>query len=243
MLLTIHQPNLFPRLKILQKLALVDVWVVLDDVQFSKSDYQHRTFIVPNANKKKPMWFTLPVHLPNGSITKINEIELAEHDPINKIEKELNNSFINNPDLVQDKNIILKKLRCGKKDLISICINSTLALLNIAGYNPKILYASDLNVENTGKTQRQVDFCKRLGMDIYLSDSGGVRYIQENLFELANISLLWQIWHSPQSEEATSIIKYIRNGSSLNLLARSRKEFIDVVSSSVISRKKNINEV
>ncbi|WP_324603507.1 WbqC family protein [Streptomyces sp. SPB074] len=38
----IHQPNLFPRLPTLAKLFTADYWIVLDDVQFTRRDYQHR---------------------------------------------------------------------------------------------------------------------------------------------------------------------------------------------------------
>ncbi|WP_262505732.1 WbqC family protein [Streptomyces sp. TRM68367] len=41
----IHQPNLFPRLSTLAKLYAADRWIVLDDVQFARRDYQHRARI------------------------------------------------------------------------------------------------------------------------------------------------------------------------------------------------------
>ncbi|WP_411977315.1 WbqC family protein [Streptomyces decoyicus] len=42
-LCAIHQPNLFPRLSTLAKLFAADCWIVLDDVRFTRRDYQHRT--------------------------------------------------------------------------------------------------------------------------------------------------------------------------------------------------------
>lgn len=41
-LCAIHQPNLFPRLSTLAKLFVADCWIVLDEVQFTCRDYQHR---------------------------------------------------------------------------------------------------------------------------------------------------------------------------------------------------------
>ena len=38
----IHQPNFFPRLSTLAKLFTADIWIILDDVQFARRDYQHR---------------------------------------------------------------------------------------------------------------------------------------------------------------------------------------------------------
>ncbi|WP_435192546.1 WbqC family protein [Streptomyces sp. NRRL F-5630] len=41
-LCAIHQPNLFPRLTTLAELFAADYWIVLDDVRFTRRDYQHR---------------------------------------------------------------------------------------------------------------------------------------------------------------------------------------------------------
>ncbi len=41
-LCAIHQPNFLPRLTTLAKLFAADYWIVLDDVQFTRRDYQHR---------------------------------------------------------------------------------------------------------------------------------------------------------------------------------------------------------
>ncbi|MFE7111305.1 WbqC family protein [Streptomyces sp. NPDC057575] len=37
----IHQPNLLPRLSTVAKILAADVWIVLDDVQFARRDFQH----------------------------------------------------------------------------------------------------------------------------------------------------------------------------------------------------------
>ncbi|MCQ8769774.1 WbqC family protein [Streptomyces telluris] len=42
-LCAILQPNFFPRLSTLATLFAADYWIVLDDVQFTRRDYQHRT--------------------------------------------------------------------------------------------------------------------------------------------------------------------------------------------------------
>jgi len=45
LLCAIHQPNFFPRLSTLAKLFTADIWVILDDVQFTRRDYQHRCLV------------------------------------------------------------------------------------------------------------------------------------------------------------------------------------------------------
>jgi hypothetical protein len=45
LLCAIQQPNFFPRLSTLAKLFTADIWVILDDVQFTRRDYQHRCLV------------------------------------------------------------------------------------------------------------------------------------------------------------------------------------------------------
>ena len=67
MLCAIHQPNFLPRLSTLAKLYAADIWIILDDVQFTRRDYQHRCYLAPVADACLPgCWLTLPVHLPGG---------------------------------------------------------------------------------------------------------------------------------------------------------------------------------
>ncbi|MEU6485676.1 WbqC family protein [Streptomyces sp. NPDC046887] len=65
-LCAIHQPNLFPRLSTLAKLYAADCWIVLDDVQFARRDYQHRARLAALRDPRQRQWLTLPTRLPSG---------------------------------------------------------------------------------------------------------------------------------------------------------------------------------
>lgn len=54
----IHQPNYLPWLGYFHKIARSDVFVFLDDVQFSKNGYCNRVQILQNG---KPRWLSIPV--------------------------------------------------------------------------------------------------------------------------------------------------------------------------------------
>jgi hypothetical protein len=70
LLCAIHQPNFLPRLSTLAKLYAADIWIILDDVQFTRRDYQHRCYLAPVPDARLPgRWLTLPVHLPGGRET------------------------------------------------------------------------------------------------------------------------------------------------------------------------------
>ena len=236
MIVAIHQPNLFPRLKILQKIALADIWVVLDNVQFCQREYQNRTLIVPKD--KKAFWCTIPVHLPFGQSTKINQVEFATSDSVEKISRMLKYNLMNNNRKVYLCKKILGKMDYYSNNFVDFTVASTTTLLDIAGIYPKVIYASQLGTIRTEKNERLVDLCKAVGGDIYIADSGGAKYINEDIFYDNGITLLWQTWETPQVKSALLLKDTIRNSSSINLLMRSEQDFIDSVVQSQISRKR-----
>ncbi len=238
MIAVIHQPNLFPRLKVLQKLALADVWIVLDDVQFAQREYQNRMMLIPNHGQAAPFWCTLPVKLPFGQATNINDVVLADNDSMKKVEKTILFSFIAGAEFKQDREELLKGLRLTGTDLVEFGIASTTGLLRLAGFEPMIIRSSSLHVSVANKSSRLVEICKRVDATTYISDSGGANYLEERSFHEAGIDLLWHVWRAPMGTRSQELAAYIRNGSGLNLLTRSRQEFIEAVANCFVSRQR-----
>jgi len=58
MILAAHQPQFMPWLGYLDKMRHCDVFVILDDVQFKKNEWQNRNRI---WSKTGPQWLTVPV--------------------------------------------------------------------------------------------------------------------------------------------------------------------------------------
>ena len=62
MIITAHQPAYLPWLGLIHKIAISDVYVFLDNVQFEKNSFTNRNKI-KTANG--PIWLTVPVFLKN----------------------------------------------------------------------------------------------------------------------------------------------------------------------------------
>lgn len=71
----IHQPNYLPWLGYFHKISRSDVFVFLDDVQFSKNGYCNRVQILQNG---RPRWLSVPVSHKFGEA--IDQITLAQPD-------------------------------------------------------------------------------------------------------------------------------------------------------------------
>ena len=63
MKVAIHQPNYFPWIGYFYKMSLADVFVVLDDSQYSKNGYQNRVKIKTPTGS---VWMTQPVCVPQS---------------------------------------------------------------------------------------------------------------------------------------------------------------------------------
>ena len=59
MKIAIHQPEHFPYMGFFQKMEAADMFVILDDVQFTKGNFQHRNRLLNNMCKEE--WFTIPL--------------------------------------------------------------------------------------------------------------------------------------------------------------------------------------
>lgn len=239
MIAVIHQPNLFPRLKVLQKIALADVWIVLDDVQFAQREYQNRMLLVPDHGQCQPYWCTLPVTLPSGQATHIDDVLLVDKDPSKTIEKAaLSFCFKATAEFRQDRERLLDSIRLTEPNLVDLGITTTVEMLRIAGFEPAIVRSSSYDVNVTNKSLRLVQLCKQAKATTYVSDSGGTNYLEEELFDQGDIDILWHIWHAPPGTRSLELGSQIRNCSGLNLLARSRQEFIETIASCSVSRQR-----
>lgn len=75
MIVAVHQPNYLPWLGYFAKIAQADVFVLLDDVQFSKGSYTNRVQI---ARSGAGVWLTLPVRHEFGAA--IDAVQVARDD-------------------------------------------------------------------------------------------------------------------------------------------------------------------
>jgi len=238
MIVAIHQPNLFPRLKVLQKLALADVWIVLDDVQFAQREYQNRALIVPNHGTGAPHWLSLPVTLPFGRSTRINDVAMDEGVCWRKLEHALTYSFVATPEFRPHRDALMRTLRQASANLIDLGVASAMSLLQLAGVAPRVVRSSDLRLPDCTRSSRLALLCEAIGADAYLSGSGGAQYMEPESFERLGVKQLWQEWRAPQGPAAQEIGIHIRDSSALNLLARSHAEFCSAVVAGDYTRRR-----
>lgn len=180
----IHQPNLLPRLSTLAKLYAAHVWVVLDDVQFARQDYQHRARLGALHVPERQQWLSLETHLPNGRATLIRDAQLS--DPERAIRRLLQlpaQHYHMSSHWPQVQAALAASVVPGGGNVgtAAIAEASTVALLRHLGWRGTVVRSSDL-ASSSGRSARLADLTVAVGADTYLCGTGGMRYLDNRPF-------------------------------------------------------------
>jgi hypothetical protein len=180
----IHRAKLFPRLATLAKIYTADTWLVLDDVQFTRRDYQHRCRLAALNDPTRQQWLTLPVHLPNGQTTLINHVILAEPDRCPKLITRLIAQYYSKsphwPTLRDILDTLIPTITTGAK-LATVAETSTRLLLDVLDWTGVITHASAYPTSQE-RSQRLADLTHTTGAHTYLCGTGGARYLNTRPF-------------------------------------------------------------
>lgn len=168
MRVTVHQPEHFPYLGFFQKMQAADLFVILDDVQYTKNNFQNRNKFV-NSNGVEE-WFTVELE-PKATTKLINEVVVSSNPKWRKI--------------------ITNKLQTTfKKDFSEIYSSTRLVDINLASIeyckemlqiNTPLLLSSELDI-TSNSSQRLADICRELNATEYISGAGGKAYLDESVF-------------------------------------------------------------
>lgn len=196
-MLTIHQPNLFPRLKVLQKINHADIWIVFDDVQFVVREWQNRTRLRFLRKPDQEFWLNIAVHRPNGQRSTINTVTICASNKVKKYFAEVIwHAYHKSKYWAWINSYLMEINKMDTLCLSDYCVNSTLTCLSLLGLNKPYMYSSALAVEGS-RNSKLVNICKELNANIYISGSGGLSYLDQTIFRQHNITVDIQRWMPP----------------------------------------------
>lgn len=202
----VHQPNLFPRWRTLAKLLAADTWVVLDDVQFCRRDYQHRTRLGHVNEPSDWQWLILPVHLPDGRGTVIRDVQMVDRPNSQRRVSNLARQYYRRSrgwqTLIADT-VDRVSGEIGKTESLSrVAELSTRSLLRTYGWQGTTIRSSELartTSIRTGRSARLADLTRAVGCHEYLCGRSGRRYLEMLPFVENEISV--SFFDLPASEK------------------------------------------
>ncbi len=193
MICAIHQPQFIPWLGYLHKVQSADVFVLLDNVQFKKNEFQNRNKILMNGEGR---WLTAPVQFQFGDC--LNEVKLpADSAWSRKLQATLDHAYGKAPhyrELGEGLKQILQRSWPNLAELNKATLEWLMACL---GITTPLLVCSQLPAFNTERTQRLVEICRHAGADTYLSGLGARDYLDLDAFERAGLQVVFQHFEHP----------------------------------------------
>ncbi|MBF0571561.1 MAG: WbqC family protein [Candidatus Omnitrophica bacterium] len=192
MVITIHQPQYMPWLGYFDKISKADVFVLLDNVQFKKNEWQNRNRI---RTPQGWQWLTIPVLHDFGQ--KINEIKINNKEPWRKKHlRAIELNYVKARFFEQYFPHFQDILNKEWDNLAEVNICLIRKIMELLGIKTRLVLSCEYEaVEH--KTLRLVDLCKHFNANTYLSGEGGLDYLDEGQFKLNNIDIIVQKYEHP----------------------------------------------
>lgn len=225
MIVAIHQPNYLPWLGYFYKMSRCNIFVMLDNVQYTKDGFINRNKI---KTSQGAIWLTIGVLTKGHYGQHISEVELNNNVPWSSIhQKSLSQNYSKAPyfrNYISFFEDIYRRKWERLADLNEALIGVICEVLGIK--DVKFVRASELNVSGQG-TELLVNICQAVGADTYLSGPSGQKYMDEGLFEKENISLRYSDFQHPTYTQLWG--DFIPNMSIIDLLFNEGEKSLDIL--------------
>ena len=179
----ISQPMYFPWYGFMAQMSLADVYIWLDDAQFSKGSFTNRVQVKTESGIK---WMSVP--LDSGS----KGAQIKNLIPAHKNWQASHNMLLSQSfkkQLYSDSVLSMHNTVTMNTDLIEILIESVETPARAMNILPKkILRSSQMGIEGNS-SQRVLKLVQEVGGTDYITGHGALSYLNHEAFEKAGISV------------------------------------------------------
>jgi len=193
----IIQSNFLPWRGYFDFIREVDLFILHDDLQYTKGDWRNRNKIkTPNGVQ----WITVPVHY-RHSDQLIEETPIDNSKPwarsmLNKIRNSYRKAPFFEPYFLELSDLLLESA-ASISDLNLRLINWVCEHLEI---KTPITFSREYRPQGA-KTERLIGILEQVGATIYLSGPAAKAYLEPDLFERAGIRLEYKVYDYPAYEQ------------------------------------------
>lgn len=193
MIVAVHQPQYLPWLGYFDKILRADVFVLLDNVQFKKNEWQNRNKI---KTAQGWQWLTVPVLYKFPQL--IYEVAVNQAVPWQHKHRQ---AIITNYRKARYFNYLeefFEEIFATKWDSISgLNIAALRRLAEVLGIETPVFVASELGQFPEHPDERLIKITKHFDGDTYLAGSGGREYMDLGRYKRHNVDVIFQEYKHP----------------------------------------------
>lgn len=196
MIVSINQPAYLPWLGYFHRIAVSDVHIVLDHVQFEKNSFTNRNKI---RTAEGWQWLTVPLRTKgNFGNLEINQIAIdGTSHWARKHWAAISHGYRKAPFFAAHAPFFEHVLQQPWSRLNDLLETTTRYLLDAFGIETPVLKSSAMQPAGQ-KDELVLDLCRRAGATHYLSGALGRNYLRESIFTAAGIQVSYQDYQHPK---------------------------------------------
>ena len=182
----ITQSNYIPWKGYFDAIANADVFVVYDDMQYTKRDWRNRNLIkTPNGLK----WMSIPVEVKGKFDQKINETKTLDNKWKDSHLAILKQNYSKAPYFKDHWSMIQGWYsNCESELLTEVNLHFIRLICEFLRIDTVIRNSTNFNIAEE-RTERLVSICRDVKADMYLTGPAAKAYMNQDLFKQSNIEI------------------------------------------------------
>jgi len=186
MRLAIMQPYFLPYIGYFQLIAAVDMFIVYDNIKYTKKGWINRNRILQNG---KDVMFSLPLKSDSDSLD-VCERELAADFNRDKLLNQIKSAYRRAPYFAQTFPLVEQIVRYEEANLFRFLYHSIIKTCEHLGITTKTSISSGIAIDHDLKNQDKViALCEAVGATTYVNASGGMELYSKETFREKGIEL------------------------------------------------------
>lgn len=184
----ISQSNYIPWKGYFDLIASVDVFVVYDEMQYTKNDWRNRNKI---KTQNGLLWLTIPIDTKKKLNQKISEAKVSNNNWRKKHWASICQSYSKSPYFGVYKDELSKLfIESDFTSLSEINFCFIKYLCDVLNIKTKLVQSSEFTLSGN-KSEKVLGICKELGADVYVSGPAARDYLDEGLFFREGMTVEW----------------------------------------------------
>lgn len=184
--ISIMQPYFLPYIGYWQLINAVDVFVVYDNIQYTKKGWFNRNRFLKNG---KDALFSVALKNDSDYLNVDGRFVSPEFDK-RKLIAQLQNAYNKAPYIKDVMPLVEKTIMFDEENLFKFIFNSIQNICNYLDIKTKLIISSAVNIDHNLKAEKKViEICKALGATQYINPIGGVELYDKEEFENEGINL------------------------------------------------------
>ena len=204
------QPYFLPYIGYFQLIAAVDVFVVYDNIKYTKRGWINRNKMLVKGSDKI---FSIPLKKDSDSLDIVQR-ELAENFDRRKLLNQFKESYKHSPNYEQVFPTLEQIIINEDTNLFAYLNYSISRICELLGIDTEIVVSSGLNIDHSLKGKNKVlALCKALKAETYINTIGGIDLYDKEQFAKERIDLNFintlPLEYSQSSEKFTPCLSIV----------------------------------